>query len=519
MKKIISFILSVIIVLTTVIFAVPSVFAAEDGADIPVIHLSGYGGKIVRDNPDGTTQTIYPFQIPEGYIEEKVDEILPVFAEAFFTQQWGEFCDVLVDALVPVFEPLALDNNGNVTDGSRIDWKWTRAGLTDRKMANGKYSVTAYKFYYDWRLDPIEIADVLHQYIEDVLYVTKSEKVALYGRCLGSNVVAAYMDKYDGEYVKEVIHYASSFYGATQCSKAFTGEMFLHADGAERFIYDYDLGLEDLYNDLIRSLVTLLNKTYGLDVACWAVNNVVEDIYLDIFPEVMRAGFGTFPSYWSMVSDGDYNRAMETVFHGVDVNEYSGLIDKIVNYRNNVRLDFESDTKKFIDNGIEISNIVKYGIQTLPVTENGNELSDMTVTVRESSFGATAAEVEDVLSDEYIDNAIVNGTARFISPDKQIDASTCLLPETTWFIKNIVHNYFPDCVNGLVSQIVNNDGYDVLSDKEYPQYLVFDKESETISAMTADNMNTTERWNVTYFEALYKFMKALFECLKRLITK
>lgn len=105
-----------------------------------------------------------------------------------------------------------------VTDGSRADWTWTRETLRDRKNAAGKYSATAYQFYYDWRLDPLVTADTLRRYIEDVLYVTGAEKVALYGRCLGSNVVAAYMNKYNGEYVRDVIHYASSVYGATQCS-------------------------------------------------------------------------------------------------------------------------------------------------------------------------------------------------------------------------------------------------------------------------------------------------------------
>lgn len=515
MKKVISILLSLIIAVTGIVGVLPSVFAQEEGSDIPIIYISGYGGNIYKYHDDGSRELIYPFQIPDGYIDEKVDEILPVFAEAFFTQQWGEFCDVLVDALVPVFEPIALDKNGEATNGTRNDWLWYQQNVKDRKDADGKYDIFSYRYYYDWRLDPLTVADGLYGYIEAVLAATGSEKVALVGRCLGSNIVAAYMAKYDGQYVSDVVHYASSFYGATQCSKAFTGELYLHADGAERFVYGFDLGLDEVYNDLITSLVTLLNKTYGLDIACWAVNNVVKDIYIDIFPEVMRAGFATFPSYWSMVSVEDFDRAMDTVFHGVDINEYSGLIDKIYDFRNNVRLPFEEDTKQFIADGIEISNIVKYGIQTLPVTKNGNELSDQTVTVRESSFGATTAEVEETFTDDYINTAIANGTDKYISPDKQIDASTSLLPDNTWFIKNLVHNYFPDCVNDLVIRIISNDGYTVSLDEDYPQYLVFDTETEIISPMTADNFNTTDRWNVTFFEALIKFFESLFKLLNQ----
>ncbi len=517
MKKIMSAAVSIILILTVILTGAPVAIAAEEGADVPVIHISGYGGLITKKNEDGTKETVYPLQVPDGYIEEKAKVILPVFAKAFFTQEWSEFCDVLVDIFVPIFEPMALDKNGEATDGSRADWTWTRKALTNKKDKNGKYRVTDYKFHYDWRLDPLVIADTLHQYIEDVLYVTGEKEVVLYGRCLGSNIATAYMYKYKGEHIKEVIHYASAAYGATQCSKAFMGELYLHADGIERFMYDLDLGLEDYYTDLIQSLISLLNKTYGLDIACWAVNNVVEDIYLEIFPEVMRSGFATFPSYWSMVSVEDYDRAMETVFYGVDKAEYAGLIEKVEYYHNNVRLHFEDIAREHVEKGIGFSNIVKYGLQTIPVTVNSDELSDRTVTVRESSFGATVVPVGETFTDEYLNNAKANSTDKFISPDLQIDASTCFYPDRTWFIKNLDHNYFPDCVNGLVSEIINKKNYNVFSSEEYPQYLVFDDETQTISAMTADNMNTTDKWHVTYFEALRKFILALIEIIKNSI--
>lgn len=509
--------MSAVILATAVIAVVPFALATEDGTSIPVVHVVGTGTPILRINEAGEEETLYPLQIPEGYIEEKAEIFLPVFAKAFFTQQWDEFCDVLYECVSPIFSQMALDKNGNAVDGSFVDWTWSKEELATHK--DGTYSATEFKFHYDWRLDPLVTADTLHQYIEDVMEATGSDKVALYGRCLGSNIVAAYMHKYDGEHVCEVIHYASAVYGATQCSKAFTGELLLHADGIERFIYDIDLGLDEYLTQLIQSLVTLLNKTYGLNVACWAVNNVVEDIYLDIFPRVIGESYGTFPAYWSMVSIEDYDRAMETVFYGKDVNEYSELIEKIEYYHENVQLDFEEDVKAFEARGIEFSNIVKYGKQSIPVTENSDELSDQLVTVRESSFGATAVEVGETFDSKYINNAVENSTAKYISPDKQIDASTCLLPDKTWFVKNIEHKLFPECINGLVSDIVNNDGFDINSNPEYPQYLVYDDEKSSISPMTADNLNTTERWNTSYFGSLIKFFKAVFEVIKAKLTE
>ncbi len=516
MKKCISLLLTLTIVIITCAVITP--VSSASGADIPVIHVCGYGAVLVKDNSDGTKEQIYPLKVEDSFIEEKAKEILPVFAKAFFTQKWDKFCDVLVDTLLSVFEPIALNNNGEADNNTRADWTWNVKTLRNYMNSEGKYSPTAYKFHYDWRLDPLVIADTLHKYIEDVLTVTGAEKVALYGRCLGSNVVAAYMQKYNGENVQEVIHYASSLYGADQCSKAFTGELYLDADSIERFAYDYDLGLGEYYTELVTSLVTLMNKTYSLDITCWAVNNVVEDIYLDIFPEILINSFGTFPSYWSMVTAEDYDRAMDTVFYGSDINEYKGLVEKIENYRTVVLNNFEETSATLAEQGIEYSNIVKYGVQLLPLTDNSSQLADGTVTVKESSFGATVSDVTDVLSDDYIENANKNGTVKFISPDNQIDASTCLFPETTWFIKNLEHNYFPESMNALVSEIVNNDNFTVESDSDYPQYLVYYCESDMFTAMTKENCNTTDHWDVTFLDALSKFFKNLFEIIKQLFA-
>ncbi len=514
MKKLLSVFLALVLVSSACLTVAPVSSAASAGADIPVIHVCGYGAVLVKDNSDGTKTQIYPLKIENSFIEEKAKEILPVFAKAFFTQKWDNFCDELVDTLVPVFEPIKLDNNGEATNNTRADWTWNRKTLKNYKNKDGKYNPTAYKFHYDWRLDPLVIADSLHQYIEDILYVTGAEKVALYGRCLGSNVVAAYMQKYDGENVQEVIHYASSMYGADQCSKAFTGEMYFDADSVERFAYDYDLGLGDYYTELLQSLATLMNKNYSLDITCWAVNNVMKDIYLDIFPEILINSFGTFPAYWSMVSAEDFDRAMETVFYGSDKNDYAGLINKIENYRKNVFEEFENFSLAQAERGIEFSNIVKYGIQLLPLTANSVELADGTVTVKLSSFGATASHADGKLSDDYINNS----ASWYISPDKQIDASTCISPDTTWFIKNLEHNNFPDCVSDLVSEIVNNNNFTVKSNPDYPQYLVYDKEMNSILPMTEENMNTTERWNVTFFDALVRFFDYLFKVLKQIFA-
>ena len=58
---------------------------------------------------------------------------------------------------------------------------------------------------------------------------------------------------------------------------------------------------------------------------------------------------------------------------------------------------------------------------------------------------------------------------KYISPDKKIDASTCMYPDTTWFIKDLHHNYFAP----IEAPSVEIMRYDMTVDNDkYPQYMV-----------------------------------------------
>ena len=98
----------------------------------------------------------------------------------------------------------------------------------------------------------------------------------------------------------------------------------------------------------------------------------------------------------------------------------------------------------------------------------------------------------------------------------QIDASTCLFPEKTWFVKNIIHKTFPKAINRLIDAIVNNGSdFTVFSDPELPQYMLYDKEANEITPLVNENMNTDARYHVSFFEAFKKMWKCIFELIKR----
>ncbi|MBR3835340.1 MAG: hypothetical protein IKJ69_00960 [Clostridia bacterium] len=517
MKKILSVVLCIAFILGTFSVSLHTTASAEGvGTDIPLIYVVGTGGHIIADNPDGTTRKIFPLVLPENFIMDTVEANIGIFAKAVITQQWDEFCDVLYDTIAPLYADLMLDENGNPRDNSRTDI--ANLDRINPTKTNGKYGTEQFKFAYDWRVDPYVTAEKLHEYIEAVLAATGETEVALLGRCLGDCIAAAYMEKYDGQYVADYISYASAVNGAEFCSKAFCGEIYLDADGIERYVYDLELATGNNINEIIQAFVTVLNETYGLDFLAWSVNNVYPDIYLKIVPRLLRSMYANFPAYWAMVSDEDYEKAKETVFYGTDTEQYANFIKVIDNYHYNVQVKLPELWKGFEARGINMSNVTKYGYQVLPVVKNADVLGEDFCTVKKASLGATTSTIDTVLSDDHIAAAQANGTDRYISPDKQIDASTCVLPDTTWFIKNMAHANFPESINRLFDRIINIEDFNVFSDAEYPQYLVYNDETSEIYPMVPENMDTTQRYNPDFFEALKKVFEFLMGLIKDAIA-
>ena len=238
---------------------------------------------------------------------------------------------------------------------------------------------------------------------------------------------------------------------------------------------------------------------------------VYDDIYLDIMPRLMKDTVGTFPGYWSMVSTEDYDQAKEVIFYGADKEKYANFINIIDNYHYNVTAEIEEDLLRYAEMGVDIFNVTKYGYQAIPIADEtyNSALSDNTVCVTKASNGATTSTVKKPFSNKYIAKAAKNGTLKYISPDRLIDASTALFPDRTWFVKDMRHDVFPNSIDLLFGEMIRNDGYTVNSDPDYPQYMVFNTADETFSPMTDENMYTENWHGVTFFQAITTIFKSI----------
>ena len=69
-----------------------------------------------------------------------------------------------------------------------------------------------------------------------------------------------------------------------------------------------------------------------------------------------------------------------------------------------------------------------------------------------------------------------------ISPDNRIDASTCVLPDNTWFVTPMLHSTTHDGHGEMYRWFFENDdeGVNVFSNPDYPQFLENDIDAQKL---------------------------------------
>lgn len=543
-KKFIALFLALTICISTLSVAA---FAADDGfGKTPVIYVRGSGDDII----DANGKQVWHTSVNTDGLGDTVKEVVyPYLVNAVLKNEWDAYFDKLSKEIGDIFAGAYLDNNGEATNGTslRPERYAENADSMSRNKAdaNGNFPLWTYNFWYDWRTDPWTVADDMNDYINAVLEKTGKEKVGIIARCLGVSFVMAYIAKYGTDKISS-LGFNSSVSGAMEITTdAYTGNLTLDSRSVVRFEKDllyisratpwlgsfigslFDESIAEYVDETVDAAVDIMRMNGTLAVTSAAVEAIYNMLFYRLVPKMVMATMGTWVGYWTTVKPEEYENARDFIFGepGSEMYEqYKGLIAKTDNYYEKVASHFDELLINAKNSGIRINNVTKYGYQGYPFGETCNVIGDKFAGVTGSSFGATAAEAEKTLPACYIKKAQSEGRDKYISPDKQIDASTCLFPDYTWFVKGIVHDWYPPELDMLLwncaqeSEQVTIDTY-----PEYPQYMVFDDSNETLSPQTKEN-SAVEHWNLTYkfgdmFRALRRFFQNLFEIISFLRTQ
>ena len=433
--------------------------AAKYENDLPIVYVKGRGRTIY--NSKG--KQLYPFTVSvEDQIMAKSDILVDAAQKSMLTGNWDTFCDKLIEIVDPIFKELRLNNNGEATDGSYI------IEASTPKVKKSGYYLYDYVFEYDSRLDPVAVSTKLNKYINKVLEKTGKSKVQLVGRCLGSSIVASYLSFYGISKVDSVLFYVPSAMGTLLCGEVFSGKLKFNASTIDYYVNNYTTDSE--VSDGMKTFLSIMTKLQVVGIGTSTIQSIYNKIYKKLMPRLILASYGTMPAYWSMVGEPYYELAKELVF-GNETAKYAKLIKKIDNYHYNVQQKLYSKLTNFKKKGLKVAVIAKYDTMLLPVLESSNKQADGLVELETLSFGATSANFKTIFSDSYIYKAEAAGTDKYISCDRIVDASTCLFPDNTWFIKDQIHGKFPSSVNYIMYEFFHKKAQLTVWNSKYPQFM------------------------------------------------
>lgn len=509
MKKLISAVLVALMLFSCMVPAF-----AED-TEHPTIYITG-AQTCALYNADGTQ--LYPLVDDVeamDVIKEALVPCLKKLVKGMLTNDYKEYAQEFYNVFVPIYEDMALDVNGEVSDGSYPEHTIYNCDVPKK---NRNYNEYDYRFWYDWRISPMIAADQLKEWIDMVLEATGETKVNIIGRCYGANVAAAYLAKYEDHalaHVDDVAYLSSSVIGLDMLTALFTGNIKLDGDAIDNFL-NYYMDEENLIEDaelnlFLLTTIELMKEIKALDLTGAMLELLISRIKTDLIPPVLRDTYGSMPSYWSMVNPEDYEEARDFIF--ADCKEtYAKLIEKTDDFHYNAQIDAEERMFALDEKGIDFYIFVKYNFPDYPIYSGAACLGDGNTSCVRQGFGGEYADYGTVFSQDYIDSL---EDTTYLSPDLKINAATCLFPETTWFIKNMHHETFPYPINRLALDVMNNEA--VVSDGRYPAYQEYVEDGNKLILVEGTDEDA-EKVKKNIFRMIIDFFKSLIEVMKKLFN-
>ncbi len=473
MKKIARISISVLLALSIVLSVASVAFAAEKKCDCgedPIIYVAALGSATLYKDADTENEQVVFRPETEAYLKMVGSLLIPI-VKLVADKDYDSFGNSLSGAVMDVFGSLA-----NAEDGSSTPDITTKEELPTDPAHGLEYS---YYFGYDFRADPLVVADDLNAYVQHVKELTGHDKVRFRASSMGGVMAMAYFSEYGSEDVKSVIFQNCPIRGTAVAGALFCGEVEINPVALYRYASSAIRTMVPGFGgDVLNILVEVLN-TAGVfkvltDFAGGLVDKLVDQVFDDALIPVFRANCGI----WSFVPDEYYEDAKKFML-GDNPNEK--LVERIDAYHYGVQCKADEILNGLIADGVPVMIVSATNVQRTPLVTAWRNDSDGTVDTKFSSVDATVADHGETLGDDYSQENTACGHDH-ISPDGRIDASTCALPEQTWFVKDMMHCTTHAGHDSLYRWFWENDDQilTIYSNPDYPQFLQNDIENEKL---------------------------------------
>lgn len=519
MKKTIGKIISVVLSVAMIFAICVPAFAAEPKTAFVVV--SGMNTFPLKYS-DGTQA----FPPTSDSITPMVFELIPPVLSFLVANDYDALADGIFPPLTDVFGPLAFDENGdsiNDIDGTLFDcslvgkeepfvagesneFATVRAGIETFGLEN------TYFFNYDWRKDPLVHADRLNTFITNIKNEGGYDRVVLAAFSMGGTVTLSYLYKYGSSDLDTIIMCSTAFQGTSCVGSLFSADFSLTLSALWHRLAL--LTRENIWTNVIDYLDVILEESGFNGGLEGFANSITDNLKGRIYDELLIPVFGRMPGLWALVPDVNYEDAKACMLNGT---ESAILTQRIDEYHYNVQCNAENLLKDAMKDNTNVYILAQYNWPSLPISETVSvSNTDNLIDVTYASGGAISANLGETLGDSYVQK--VPSEHNHISPDNQIDASTCMLPDQTWFFRDMGHVDYPygESTDFIMCLATSEKQLTVYDSEQYPQFMTYDYDNAKLLPLTEESVAPTTA--DTIFDILEKITELFFRITKELMA-
>jgi len=440
----------------------------------PLVFIQGYSGPaLIRDSGLETEEQIWPLK-PSSVVKMVAPNLVDIVSSVvdYANGDTQPFIDCFREVTAELFDNLSMKPDGtskyNITPypysaaEASVEYINTEKDGDYLPLTEGEFiedlSLTIpesqiFIFNTDWRRSHIVNSEHLDSFIDEVLEYTGSDKVDLYGMSHGGQLAATYL-----------------YYHGTE-GKIDNAVMNSPAIGGTSLVMEL-LGSEPVnfnLSELARFGSIMLHMEIDLR---WLTEKLPEDLLNSMlksaFNEVLLQYAVNFGSVWDLMSTESYN-ALRDVY--LDPVKNADIIARADKMHYECMPNMSEGLMRARQAGVNISILANYGTHL----GSGKKVDSDFIIDTENSSGATVTPFGQRFPENYeqLNTTCSDPTHNHIAPTRTLDASTCFLPENTWFNYEQYHTqtWWDKYTRNLLLELVLTDNLkDVHTDERFPQF-------------------------------------------------
>lgn len=483
MKKFLSFILAFSLIFSMLSIGASAAVKTECGGNCdicPSIVVPGIGqsniwaldenGEYLYDD-NGERISCFPAVFEVGSIVKTV--LVPVLLTLITQMDFG-LSDALCDVVLDAFAVNLCDTNGKNTGNIEVErYLYSVAECSEYEKEEiydniplQEYAEIAgedhlYYYAYNSFTNVHETIDGLYEFIQMVKAETGHDKINIVPISMGGSIANGLLDYYPDvmDDLNKVVYIVPALNGSTIVGDLYKKDLtFLNAD------FLYNGFLETLMDEDEARMIEVIARILPDQVLMNVLNKVADCLIEDVAANIT--------SLWGLCPKEDYPEASARLLAN------KPEIKKQTDRYYQAQLNSLANIQKMVDKGVEVYNIVDYDAPLYQIGNSWNEdNADGVIHLSSTAMGVHSALVGETLPEGYEQaNTSPNcsdPSHNHISPDGVVDASTGLLPDTTFYFDGQNHEQTArnDIIIALATKLLATDEIkSVYSTPDFPQF-------------------------------------------------